>query len=148
MDNVCAFTAPGEVVLAWTDDENDPQYEMSKACLSVLENVTDAKGRHIKVRKMLIPKKPVCITEEELNGFEFEEGEDMREAGERLAASYVNFYIANDSVIVPQFDDEADSLAINVLKEAFPARKIVGIYARDIIVGGGNIHCITQQIPV
>ena len=72
---------------------------------------------------------------------------DMREAGERLAASYVNFYIANDSVIVPQFDDEADSLAINVLKEAFPDRKIVGIYARDIIVGGGNIHCITQQIP-
>lgn len=53
MDNVCAFTAPGEVVLAWTDDENDPQYEMSKACLSVLENVTDAKGRHIKVRKCL-----------------------------------------------------------------------------------------------
>lgn len=148
VDNVCAFTAPAEVVLAWTDDENDPQYEMSKACLSVLENVTDAKGRHIKVRKMLIPKKPVCITEEELNGFEFEEGEDMREAGERLAASYVNFYIANDSVIVPQFDDEADSLAINVLKEAFPDREIVGIYARDIIVGGGNIHCITQQIPV
>lgn len=148
VDNVCAFTAPAEVVLAWTDDENDPQYEMSKACLSVLENVTDAKGRHIKVRKMLIPKKPVCITEEELNGFEFEEGEDMREAGERLAASYVNFYIANDSVIVPQFDDEADSHAINVLKEAFPDRKIVGIYARDIIVGGGNIHCITQQIPV
>ena len=147
VDNVCAFTAPAEVVLAWTDDENDPQYEMSKACLSVLENVTDAKGRHIKVRKMLIPKKPVCITEEELNGFEFEEGEDMREAGERLAASYVNFYIANDSVIVPQFDDEADSIAINVLKEAFPDRKIVGIYARDIIVGGGNIHCITQQIP-
>ena len=147
VDNVCAFTAPAEVVLAWTDDENDPQYEMSKACLSVLENVTDAKGRHIKVRKMLIPKKPVCITEEELAGFEFEEGEDMREAGERLAASYVNFYIANDSVIVPQFDDEADSLAINVLKEAFPDRKIVGIYARDIIVGGGNIHCITQQIP-
>ena len=72
----------------------------------------------------------------------------MREAGERLAASYVNFYIANDSVIVPQFDDEADSLAINVLKEAFPDREIVGIYARDIIVGGGNIHCITQQIPV
>ena len=81
------------------------------------------------------------------HGCEFEEGEDMREAGERLAASYVNFYIANDSVIVPQFDDEADSLAINVLKEAFPDRKIVGIYARDIIVGGGNIHCITQQIP-
>ncbi len=107
---------------------------------------TDGEGTMLVTESCL--KKPVCITEEELNGFEFEEGEDMREAGERLAASYVNFYIANDSVIVPQFDDEADSLAINVLKEAFPDRKIVGIYARDIIVGGGNIHCITQQIPV
>ena len=124
------------------------ELEKAQDVLNQTVNVTEAKGRHIKVRKMLIPKKPVCITEEELNGFEFEEGEDMREAGERLAASYVNFYIANDSVIVPQFDDEADSLAINVLKEAFPDRKIVGIYARDIIVGGGNIHCITQQIPV
>lgn len=147
VDNVCAFTAPGEVVLAWTDDENDPQYAMSKADLNVLMSEVDAKGRKIKVRKMLIPKKPVCITEEELKGFVFEEGEDEREVGERLAASYVNFYIANDIVLVPQFEDENDRLAIEVLAEAFPDRRIVPIYARDIIVGGGNIHCITQQIP-
>lgn len=148
VDNVCAYTAPAEVVLAWTDDENDPQYAMSKACLNVLESEMDAKGRNIKVRKLLIPKNPVCITEYDLAGYEFEEGEDMREAGERLAASYVNFYIANDAIILPQFDDEHDALAVKVLKEAFPSRKIVGIYARDIIVGGGNIHCITQQIPM
>ena len=147
VDNVCAFTAPGEVVLAWTDDSGDPQYAMSKACLEVLESQTDACGRKIKIRKLPIPKNPVCITQEELAGFEFEEGEDARTAGERLAASYVNFYISNDAVIVPQFDDEYDKLAVEVLKEAFPERKIVPIYARDIIVGGGNIHCITQQIP-
>lgn len=147
VDNVCAFTAPGEVVLAWTEDKDDPQYEMSAKCLEVLENTVDAKGRRIKVRKLLIPKNPVCITEEELAGFEFEEGEDERSAGERLAASYVNFYIANKAIILPQFHDEHDALAVEVLKEAFPDREIVPIYARDIIVGGGNIHCITQQIP-
>lgn len=148
VDNVCAFTAPGEVVLAWTEDRDDPQYEMSYRCLEVLESETDAMGRKIKVRKMLIPKNPVCITEEELAGFAFEPGEDVREPGERLAASYVNFYIANDAVILPQFHDEADGAAVEVMKEAFPDREIIPIYARDIIVGGGNIHCITQQIPL
>lgn len=93
VDNVCAFTKPGEVVLAWTDDESDPQYVLSAEDLKVLEQETDAKGRKIRVHKMLIPKKPVCITEKELAGYVFEEGEDTREAGERLAASYVNFYI-------------------------------------------------------
>lgn len=89
----------------------------------------------------------MCITEEELAGFEFEPGEDERSAGERLAASYVNFYISNGAVILPQFGDVNDGKAAAVLKEAFPDREIVPVYARDIIVGGGNIHCITQQIP-
>ena len=147
VDNVFAFTAPGEAVLAWTDDENDPQYEMSKKGLEVLEAETDARGRKIKVHKMLIPKKPVCITEYDLNGLEAEEGEDEREVGERLAASYVNFYIANSCVVMPAFGDENDRKAADLLKELFPDRKVVQIPARSIIVGGGNIHCITQQIP-
>lgn len=147
VDNVCAFVRPGEVVLAWTDDESDFQYGMSKACLEVLERETDAKGRYFKVHKLLIPEKPVCITQEELAGFEFEPGEDERSAGERLAASYVNFYISNGAIVLPQFGDVNDEKAVKVLKEAFPERKIVPVYARDIIVGGGNIHCITQQIP-
>lgn len=147
VDNVCAFTGPAEVVLAWTEDETDPQYAMSKACLDVLESETDAQGRPFTVHKLPIPKEPVCITAEELEGYTFEEGEDVREVGERLAASYVNFYIANGDVIVPQFGDEHDSLAVDILAKLFPTRTVVPIYARAIIVGGGNIHCITQQIP-
>ena len=77
----------------------------------------------------------------------FEEGEDTREAGERLAASYVNFYIGNKVVLVPQFGDEHDVLATDLLQKLFPEREIVPIFAREIIIGGGNIHCITQQIP-
>ncbi len=87
------------------------------------------------------------MTKEELSGFSYEPGEDVREEGERLAASYVNFYISNGGVIVPQFGDVHDGEAVRILGECFPERKIYPVYARDIIVGGGNIHCITGQIP-
>ena len=147
VDNVCAFTSEGNVVLAWTDDETDPQYVMSKADLDILEKETDCDGLPIKVHKLLIPKNPVTIKEEDLEGYEFEEGEDERELGERLAASYANFYIANGIALVPQFGDDNDAKAIALLQELMPEREVIGIYARDIIVGGGNIHCITMQIP-
>ena len=148
VDNVCAFVKPAEVVLAWTEDTSDPQYALSKACLDVLMKEKDAKGRSFVVHKLLIPKTPVCVREEELSGYEFEEGEDTREAGERLAASYVNFYISNGGIILPQFGDEHDKLAVEQLAKLFPERKVYPIPARTIIVGGGNIHCITQQIIV
>lgn len=147
VDNVCAFVRPGEVVLAWTDDKADPQYKLSAGCLRTLENERDARGRKLRVHKLPIPKKPVRITENDLGGYEFEEGEDTREVGERLAASYVNFYIANKGVLIPQFGDENDRTAAEILSGLFPDRKLYPIPARDILLGGGNIHCITQQIP-
>ena len=150
MDNVCAFVRPGEVVLAWTDREDDPQYAMSLRDLEVLEQETDARGRHFRVHKLPIPDVPVTIREDELSGYEFEEGEDTREVGERLAASYVNFYIGNEVVLVPAFGDAnaaSDERAREILGGLFPERRVVSIPARAIIVGGGNIHCITQQIP-
>lgn len=150
VDNVCAFIRPGEVVLAWTDKEDDPQYALSKASLEALEAATDAKGRKIIVHKLPIPDVPVCIAEDEVQGYDFEEGEDMREAGERLAASYVNFYFSNDSVVVPAFGGEnvaSDMRAVELLTKLCPERKVVSIPARAILTGGGNIHCITQQLP-
>lgn len=147
VDNICAFTRPGEVVLAWTDDPRDPQYACSHACLEALSRMRDARGRRLRVHKLPIPARPVCIQPEELAGFSFEEGEDRREAGERLAASYVNFYIANRSVLIPQFGDPNDGKALEILGALFPDREPIPIAARDILVGGGNIHCITQQIP-
>ena len=147
IDNVCAFVKPGEVVLAWTDEKEDPQYALSIEDYQILENETDAKGRKFMIHKLPIPEKPVCIQEQDLKGLMFEPGEDTREAGERLAASYVNFYIANEAVLVPQFQDKHDKLACDILGKLFPERRICPIDARAIIIGGGNIHCITQQIP-
>ena len=150
VDNVCAFVEPAHVVLAWTDDEKDPQFALSAACLKALENARDAAGRAIKVTKLPIPKVPVTITQHDLEGYVFEEGEDQREVGERLAASYVNFYFTNESVLVPQFGGEnieSDRLAVQILETVCKGRRIVPVDAREIIIGGGNIHCITQQVP-
>lgn len=150
VDNVCAFVRPGEVVLAWAEDETDEQYPMSLADYEYLMKQTDAKGRPIRVHKLPVPRHPVRIKEEELSGYQFEEGEDVREAGERLAASYVNFYFSNDAVLLPVFggeNEESDQKAVSILAALCPERKLVTIPARDILLGGGNIHCITQQIP-
>ena len=147
VDNFCCFSAPGEVILAWTDDKDDPQYERSNEAYERLCREVDACGRRFKITKLPIPKKAVCIVEEDLKNLAFEEGEDSREVGERLAASYVNFYISNKYILVPQFGDEYDKTAIEILSGCFPTRKVMGIYATDILKGGGNIHCITQQIP-
>ena len=146
IDNICAFVRPAEVVLAWTDDENDPQYEMSKSCYEILSGVTDAKGRKIKIHKLYLPK-PIYVTSEDCGGLDTMNYEPTRTVGERLAASYVNFYISNGAVVMPFFNDPADEPARKTLAELFPEKEIIPVYARDILLGGGNIHCITQQIP-
>lgn len=150
VDNICAFVSPTEVMLAWTDDENDVQYDISNECLKVLTESTDNFGRSFTVHKLPIPKVPIRVEENDLKGYVFEDGEDTREVGERLAGSYVNFYFCNNAVIVPQFGGEnksSDELAISILKRVCKDRQIIPINAKDIILGGGNIHCITQQIP-
>ena len=147
VDNMCAFVCPGVVVLAWTDDKDDPQYERSRLAYEYLLNETDAKGRKLVIHKMYTPS-PVTISEGESGGVDSVEGTLPREVGDRLAASYVNYYVGNGFVAMPTFDDPADKKAIKLLKQLYPGRDICPIYAREILLGGGNIHCITQQVPL
>jgi agmatine deiminase len=147
VDNICCVVKPGCVLLAWTDDESDPQYAISKENYDILTRATDARGRALQVIKLPVPK-PVLITAEESKGVDAVDGTLPRNAGDRLAASYVNFYIANGGIVAPSFNDPADAVAHEILQQAFPDRAIVQIPAREILLGGGNIHCITQQQPV
>ncbi|WP_080800690.1 agmatine deiminase [Arabiibacter massiliensis] len=147
VDNVFNFTAPGECLLAWTDDPADPQYELSHACLEVLERETDAKGRALKVRKLHIPD-PILLTEEERDGMDQVCEGWPPEAGSRLPASYANYYTANGGIVFPLFDDEVhDAMAAEVLREAYPGREVVGVSCHEMFLGGGNVHCATQQQP-
>ncbi len=146
VDNICNYVRPGVVVLAWTDDVNDPQYAISKENLEILENSVDAKGRKIEVHKLMLPK-PILISKDESLGVDTVDGTLPRQEGDRLAASYANYYTANKAIILPIFNDPADQLAVNLLASLYPGYKIEPIYAREILLGGGNIHCITQQVP-
>ncbi|KAL2479088.1 Agmatine deiminase [Forsythia ovata] len=148
IDNMCCFARPGVVLLSWTDDESDPQYERSIEALSVLSSATDANGRKLEIIKLHVPG-PLYMRDEEAAGLKQEGEAKPRLPGTRLAASYINFYIANGAIIAPQFGDQKwDDEAVLTLSLAFPDREIVRVEgAREIALGGGNIHCITQQQP-
>jgi agmatine deiminase len=146
VDNLCCFVRPGEVVLTWTDDPQDPQYGISRDAFLRLSKARDARGRKLQVHRLPQPG-PLTITREEAAGVEQREGSRPRHAGERLAGSYVNFYLANGRVVMPLLDPRQDARALRILHRLFPRREVVGVPAREILLGGGNIHCITQQVP-
>lgn len=146
VDNICCFIRPGVVALTWTDDKSDPQYEISNENFEILSSIKDARGRKLEIHKIYQPG-PIYITKEESEGVDAIEGTLPREEGDRLAGSYINFYMANKGAVVPVFNDPHDAAALQQLQELMPERKIAPVYAREILLGGGNIHCITQQQP-
>jgi agmatine deiminase len=146
VDNLCCFVRPGEVALAWCDDPGDPQYDISHAAYEVLVRAKDARGRKLRIHKLPQPG-PLYLTEAEAAGIEPSPDCKARPAGDRLAASYVNFYIANRHVVMPLLDPRTDRAAKAAISKLFPRHKVVGVPSREILLGGGNIHCITQQQP-
>lgn len=145
VDDVACFIRPGEVACIYTDDENSPFYEAAQDAYKRLSEMTDAKGRRLKVHKIACPVNNVTIKED--FRIDLVEGTLPREDGDICIASYINFLITNDGVIVPQYGDESDSLVIQQMQDIFPDKEIVGVDTVEIVYGGGNIHCITQQQP-
>lgn len=131
VDNVACFAKPGVILIQTCDDPEDPNYEISKENLQILRNATDASGRKLEIIE--IPQPPARYYREE-----------------RLTLSYLNFYMVNGGIILPVFGGEAekaDKRAEEILKEVFPDRKIVAVDGMPLIKEGGNVHCITQQMP-
>lgn len=147
VDNLCCFLRPGVVALAWTDDRSDPQHAISQDAWQRLHEARDARGRALEIVKLPIPREPLRMTLVEAAQVERVPGTLPREAGQRLAASYVNFLICNGAVILPAFGDANDDRARGILAEQFPTRDIRVVPGREILLGGGNVHCITQQEP-
>jgi agmatine deiminase len=127
VDDVARFTAPGVVVLAFEEDPADENHRRSRDNLDRLELAGGAAGA-LRIVKLPYPR-PVIMN------------------GERLPASYANFYIANGVVVVPTFNDANDRVALNALAELFPGRRVIGIHAVDLVWGLGTLHCLTQQQP-
>ncbi len=146
IDNLACFTRPGRVLLTWTEASDDPQAEISREARQVLESSTDARGRQLDVGLLPAPG-PLSMTAEEAGGVDASGQARPRRAGDRMAGSYVNFFIANRSVVHPLLDDRFDAEAAELLRREFGDRRVEGIPGREILLGGGNIHCITQQVP-
>ena len=146
IDNLACFARPGAVCLTWTERRRDPQYAISLDAWERLNDARDARGRRLKVTRLPMPG-PLAMSAREAAGIARRAGSRPRVAGERLAASYVNFYIANRGIVMPLLDERTDRLAAQRLKRLFPGRRVTGVPAREVLLGGGNIHCITQQIP-
>ncbi len=146
VDDVACFVRPGVVLAALTEDKDDWRYELLQDNLARLRDATDARGRRLEVHTVPMPA-IMEITEEEAWGIDTAEGSIPRRPGDKTAASYLNFLICNGGIVMPSFDDPNDAVAKATLERLFPERDVVTVAGREIVLGGGNVHCITQQQP-
>ena len=128
IDDLARFVDPTTIVTVVESDPADANYQTLLDNLARLDRATDQNGQTFRVVRLPMPR-PVVFE------------------GQRLPASYANFYIANGLVLVPTFNDPADRVALNTLADLFPDREVVGIHAGDLVWGLGTLHCMTQQQP-
>ena len=146
VDNLACFSRPGRVLLTWSEAAGDPQSAISREARTALESATDARGRQLDVGLLPAPG-PLTITAEEASGVDRSAHAVARTAGDRMAGSYVNFLLANSVVVHPLLDERLDDEVGALLRAEFPDRRVEGVPGREILLGGGNVHCITQQVP-
>jgi agmatine deiminase len=128
IDDLARFVDAHTVVTVLESDPQDENFELLRENHHRLRHMTDQEGRALQVVTLPMPQ-PVAY------------------AGQRLPASYANFYIANAVVLVPTFNDPNDAVALRTLQELFPRRRVVGIHATELVWGLGAVHCVTQQQP-
>ncbi|MDA3846438.1 MAG: agmatine deiminase family protein [Vallitaleaceae bacterium] len=131
IDNIACFVKPGTVMIQTCHNPNDPNFDITKENLEILHHAIDARGRKLEIIEM--PSPPVRYYK-----------------NKRLTLSYMNYYFVNGAIILPVFGEDAietDIQAEAILKSTFPDRDIVTVPSIELIKEGGNIHCITQQMP-
>ena len=128
VDDIARFVGPRTIVAAVEENKSDPNHAPLRDNWNRLREMTDLKGKTLEIIALPMPA-PIIF------------------AGQRLPASYANFYIVNNLVLVPTFNDPNDGKAIGILAEHFPKRAVVGIHATDLVLGLGTLHCMTQQQP-
>lgn len=132
IDDLSRFLDSGTVLTMVVDDKDDVNYEALERNLEILEQAKDTEGNTFSIETLPLPKTKIEGTT--VDGSEF------------VPASYANFYIANGVVLVPTYDIRYDDMALDLFREYFPDREIIGIPCSDLVWGQGSIHCITQQL--
>jgi agmatine deiminase len=140
VDDLTRFVGPRTVVTIIAGDPSDPDYIPLQENLNRLHSMTDQDGEPLDIRVIEQPK-PVLIHEKA------SKAKENAKEGFRIPASYANFYIGNEAVLLPVFGDPNDQKAVDVLQKCFPDRRIVPIDSKDLTWGFGSFHCVTQQMP-
>jgi agmatine deiminase len=153
IDNMCCFADTRTILLNWCDDANDPQYEISLEAFDVLSKAKNTRDESYSIIKVSQPP-ALHITEEENSGVDSSDYAIPRLPNDRLPASYINSYPCNGAVLIPSFatpfDErplDSDAAALKAYQEAFKGRRVIQISARELLLGGGGIHCVLQQVP-
>jgi agmatine deiminase len=128
VDDLARFVNPTTVVVAQETDANDANYQPLRKNLELLKSMTDQDGNPLEIVPLPMPR-PLWLQ------------------GQRLPASYANFYIGNAAVLVPTFNDPHDREALSILARLFPDREVIGIHSVDLVWGLGTLHCLSQQQP-
>jgi agmatine deiminase len=128
IDDISRFAGPTMIVTAVEPDTRDTNHEPLAENLERLKAARTRGGKQFTIVELPLPR-PVVFR------------------GQRLPASYANFYVANGLVLVPTFHDPNDRVALNILAEVFPGREVIGIHSVDLIWGLGALHCMSQQQP-
>ena len=129
IDTIVRFVNENTIVCSLTEDKKDKNHATMQHNFSLLKTFKNLDGNCFNIIPLVLPK----------NRMEIE--------GDRLPCTYANFYIGNGFVVVPQYDDPHDQIALNTLKNLFPNRNVIGLSSKYIITGGGSFHCVTQQQP-
>jgi agmatine deiminase len=128
VDGIAAFIRPGTILAAAAPDPADPNHQTFRENRERLQSATDGRGHPLEV-------------------IDFPSPAAHQIEGHSIAATFMNFYIANGGIVAPTFGDPADAAALDSLRSLFPGREVVGVRCEDIAIGGGDVHCITQQLP-
>lgn len=134
IDELARFVSPTKILCAYEDDVTNEDFETLEENYQILKNSCDQDGNEFEIIKLPMPH------------MHYAEG-DKDHNGKQAPVSYANFYIGNETVLVSTFNDPNDEKALTIIKSCFPDRKVIGIDCRDLIYGGGALHCITQQEP-
>ncbi len=129
VDDIVKFVNQNTILCAYEDDPNDENFKILETNYKILEDATDSEGKSFNLVKLPMPHMNY-------------------DDGTKAPVSYANFYIGNSVVLVPTYNDKNDAAALSIVSSFFPDRKVVGVDCRDLIYGGGAIHCITQQQPL
>jgi agmatine deiminase len=147
IDNLLSFVNKNEICLAWTEDRHNPNYLRIKKAYDVLSNITNSAGNRYKIH--LIPLPPMqYMDEKESSGLWVHSDALSRRAGDVLPASYLNYYIINDAVLIPSFGCATDKTVKDMFENIFPERDVIQVYSREPLLGGGGIHCLFHEIPL